>query len=160
MIRTIVTENARAGGIRTCPANQIRKPPGAVSPCKRITSMKRIVNALGQLNWSNRACAVFVLCATTAIALPAQTFTRLVTFDGTDGLQPDTGLVQATDGNLYGATFNGGAYANNGTVFKITPSGTLTTIYSFCSQSGCLDGSGVIYAALVQATNGDFYGTT
>jgi uncharacterized repeat protein (TIGR03803 family) len=122
--------------------------------------MKRIVNALGQLNWSNRACAVFVLCATTAIALPAQTFTRLVTFDGTDGLQPDTGLVQATDGNLYGATFNGGAYANNGTVFKITPSGTLTTIYSFCSQSGCLDGSGVIYAALVQATNGDFYGTT
>ena len=46
-----------------------------------------------------------------------------------------------------------------GTVFKITPGGTLTTLYSFCSQSGCTDGADP-YAGLVQATNGDFYGTT
>jgi uncharacterized repeat protein (TIGR03803 family) len=67
-------------------------------------------------------------------------------------------LVQATDGNFYGTTQLGGAY-RDGTVFKITPGGALTTLYSFCSQSGCSDG---IYpgAALVQATNGDFYGTT
>ena len=45
--------------------------------------MKRIINALGQLNWGKRAYAVFVLCATTAIALPAQTFTTLYSFDGT-----------------------------------------------------------------------------
>jgi uncharacterized repeat protein (TIGR03803 family) len=46
-----------------------------------------------------------------------------------------------------------------GTVFKITPSGILTTLYSYCSQSQCTDGYNPI-AGLVQATNGDFYGTT
>ncbi len=69
------------------------------------------------------------------------------------------GLVQATDGNLYGTTYLGGANGQGGTVFKITPSGTLTTLYSFCSQSGCADGS-YPGAALVQATDGNFYGTT
>ena len=45
-----------------------------------------------------------------------------------------------------------------GTVFKITPSGTLTTLYSFCAQSGCTDGA-TPEAALVHAPNADFYGT-
>ena len=122
--------------------------------------MKRIVNALGRLNWGNRACAVFVLCLTTAIALPAQTLTTLHSFDGTDGSDPSAGLVQATNGDGYGTTYGGGANGL-GTVFKITPSGTLTTLYSFCSQGGdlCTDGYSP-FGNLVQATNGDFYGTT
>jgi uncharacterized repeat protein (TIGR03803 family) len=128
--------------------------------------MKRIVNALGELNWGKRAYAVFVLCATTATALPAQTFTTLFSFDGTDGAEPYAGLVQATNGDFYGTTAGGGAncasYGGCGTVFKITRSGTLTTLYSFCSQGSfpaCTDGGGPS-AGLVQATNGDFYGTT
>ena len=52
-----------------------------------------------------------------------------------------------------------GPTAVMGTVFKITPSGTLTTLYSFCAQSGCTDGEFPL-AGLVQDTNGDFYGTT
>src|ERR1022692_2755408 len=49
---------------------------------------------------------------------------------------------------------------SSGTVFKITPSGTLTTLYRFvCSQSGCPDGVDPT-AGLVQAANGDLYGTT
>src|ERR1039458_10179428 len=81
----------------------------------------------------------------------------------TDGELP-AGLVQATNGDFYGTTSSGGANvapngASAGTIFKITPSGTLTTLYSFCSQSGCTDGY-VPDAGLVQATNGDFYGTT
>jgi uncharacterized repeat protein (TIGR03803 family) len=120
--------------------------------------MKRIVNALGKLNWGKRAYAVFVLCATTAIALPAQTFTTLHSFNGTDGASPEAAPVQATNGSLYGTTPGGGANGG-GTVFRITPSGTLTTLYSFCSQSGCTDGSGP-FPGLVQATNGDLYGTT
>jgi uncharacterized repeat protein (TIGR03803 family) len=73
-----------------------------------------------------------------------------------DGAYP-SGLIQATNGYLYGTTSIGGA-SGLGTVFKITPSGTLTTLYSFCSQPNCTDG----YApeGLVQAPNGDFYGTT
>jgi uncharacterized repeat protein (TIGR03803 family) len=119
--------------------------------------MKRIVHALGKLNCGKRAYVVFVLCAATAIVLPAQTFTTLHSFDVTDGVNPG-GLVQATNGDLYGTTVGGGAYGN-GTVFRITPSGTLTTLYSFCAQSGCTDGANPV-AGLVQATNGDFYGTT
>jgi uncharacterized repeat protein (TIGR03803 family) len=77
----------------------------------------------------------------------------------TDGANPSAGLVQATNGDFYGTTAGGGACSTCGTVFKITPSGTLTTLYSFCSQSGCTDGS-YPAAGLVQATNGDLYGTT
>jgi uncharacterized repeat protein (TIGR03803 family) len=69
-----------------------------------------------------------------------------------------TGLVQATNGNLYGTTGGGGVYGA-GTVFEITPGGKLTTLYSFCSQRRCTDGSQPL-AGLVQATNGNFYGTT
>jgi uncharacterized repeat protein (TIGR03803 family) len=73
-------------------------------------------------------------------------------FNGTDGSKPYARLVQATDGNFYGTTYQGGAGA--GTVFKITPGGTLTTLHSF-NQS---DGTGPF--GLVQATDGNFYGTT
>src|ERR1017187_6420338 len=75
-----------------------------------------------------------------------------------DGGGPWAGLIQATNGHLYGTTLGGGAN-DEGTVFRITPSGTLTTLYSFCSQTNCKDGVNP-YAGLVQATNGDFYGTT
>src|ERR1022692_3258116 len=126
---------------------------------QRSTTMKRTVNVLSKLNWGTRACAVLVLCATTAIALPAQTLTTLFSFDGTDGAVPQAGLVQATNGDLYGTTVSGGANTN-GTVFKITPGGALTTLYSFCSLGyPCADGDSP-YAGLVQASNGDLYGTT
>jgi uncharacterized repeat protein (TIGR03803 family) len=74
-----------------------------------------------------------------------------------DGASVDA-LILAADGNFYGLTEFGGANGA-GTIFKFAPGGTLTTLYSFCPQSGCADGA---YPAreLVQATNGDFYGTT
>lgn len=75
-----------------------------------------------------------------------------------DGAYPTAGLVQAKNGGIYGTTYLGGP-RGDGTIFKMTPSGTPTTLYSFCAQSGCTDGSYPV-AALVQATNGDLYGTT
>jgi len=75
-----------------------------------------------------------------------------------DGSAPNGGLVQSADGTFYGTTSGGGAY-QSGTVFSMTPSGALTTLYSFCAQSNCTDGSGPL-AGLVQATDGNFYGTT
>jgi len=112
---------------------------------------------MSKLNWGKRAYAVCLICAATVIALPAQTFTTLHSFEGMDGAYPYAELVQAIDGNLYGTTYQGGANGS-GTVFKITPSGTLTTLYSFCSQSNCTDGRNPD-AGLVQATDGNLYGT-
>src|ERR1022692_485077 len=107
---------------------------------QRSTTMTRTVNVLSKLNWGTRACAVLVLCATTAIALPAQiatltTIHRFCSQSGCpDGAGPYAGLVQAANGDLYGTTFFGGTNGQ-GTVFKITQGGTLTTLYSFCSQT-------------------------
>jgi uncharacterized repeat protein (TIGR03803 family) len=102
--------------------------------------------------------SILALCAALPIALAAQTFTTLYSFEGADGANPYGGLVQAANGDLYGTTFLGGAHSR-GTIFKITPGGTLTTLYSFCSEPNCADG-GSPDAGLVQATNGDLYGTT
>ncbi len=89
------------------------------------------------------------------------TFTTLASFDGTNGANPQAPLVQATNGKLYGTALSGGASTNgsDGTIFEITPSGTLTALYSFCLESGCPDGYAP-WAGLVQATNGELYGTT
>jgi len=101
-----------------------------------------------------------VFCVVGTMTSPAQTFQTLANFDGTDGYDPlyEMYLVQGLDGNLYGTTSGGGAH-NQGTVFKITATGTLTTLYSFCSKSDCADGYQP-YAGLIQGTDGDFYGTT
>jgi uncharacterized repeat protein (TIGR03803 family) len=90
---------------------------------------------------------------------PSGTLTTLLSFDGTNGGYPDAGLVQAPNGDLYGTAAYGGANVYYGTVYKISPSGTLTTIYSFCSQTGCADGTEP-EGELVLATDGNFYGTT
>jgi uncharacterized repeat protein (TIGR03803 family) len=78
-----------------------------------------------------------------------------------DGVAPN-GLVQAANGDFYGTTSQGGDALppyGTGTIFKITSAGTLTTLYTFCSQPNCADG-GSPYGTLVQATDGNFYGTT
>ncbi len=76
-----------------------------------------------------------------------------------DGEDP-VGVIQGSDGDFYGTTLAGGAHGySHGTVFKLTPSGTLTTLYSFCSQADCTDGEKP-FAGLIQGSDGNFYGTT
>jgi len=75
----------------------------------------------------------------------------------TDGSHPVAGLMLGNDGNLYGTTEGGGAYGY-GTVFKITTEGQLTVLHSFAGSAET-DGAYPL-AGLVQATNGNFYGTT
>jgi uncharacterized repeat protein (TIGR03803 family) len=84
--------------------------------------------------------------------------TTLHSFNSTDGSFPRSALIQATDGNFYGTTVGGGAN-NAGTVFRLTTGGVLTTIYNFCSLENCADGEAP-FAGLLQASDGDFYGTT
>ena len=77
-----------------------------------------------------------------------------------DGANPYDALVKGADGNFYGTTQNGGSgILPDGVVFKLTPAGQYTVLYNFCSQSNCTDGANPL-AGLVQATDGNFYGTT
>jgi uncharacterized repeat protein (TIGR03803 family) len=103
------------------------------------------------------ACLIGAFCFATAIASSAQAFSTLVSFDGADGYEPLGSLVQGIDGNFYGTTVGGGTSA--GTVFKLSPGGVLTTIYTFCALPSCTDGA-FPNAGLVQGPNGSFYGTT
>ena len=114
------------------------------------------------------AAAIFVLCVATAIASPAATkFKSLVSFDGANGRNPNLmSVVQGLDGNLYGTTEYGGANSpcnsaqvGCGVVFKMTPGGALTTLYSFCSNTNCTDGA-YPTASLLLLINGNFLGTT
>src|SRR2546427_9623107 len=84
---------------------------------------------------------------------PAGTLTVLYAFTGgTDGAGPVAGVIQAADGNFYGTTSQGGA-SNTGTVFQLTPAGTLTVLYAF---TGGPDGA-TPYAGLIQGADGHFY---
>lgn len=119
---------------------------------------------MGKRGFGKIACLVAVFCVATAIASPAQTFATLASFDGTNGDTPYLGsLVQGIDGNFYGTTTYGGKHFSTnggyGTIFRITPDGTLTTLHEFCAKANCTDGAWP-YAGLVQAANGNFYGTT
>jgi len=116
-------------------------------------------NLLSQSSSGKTACAILFFCVATAMTCPAQTFTSLVSFNKTNGWAPYLGsLVQGTDGNLYGTTALAGNN-NSGTVFRVTPDGVLTSIYSFCSQPRCADGVAP-NAGLVLAMDGNFYGAT
>jgi uncharacterized repeat protein (TIGR03803 family) len=117
---------------------------------------------MGNLNRGMRAGGVLLLWALATIASPAQTFTRLHSFSGTDGSNPQGALIQATDGNLYGTTSFGGAHSGCsidkttcGTVYRITTSGTLTTVHSFDGTGGYRP-----LAGLIQVGRRDLYGTT
>jgi uncharacterized repeat protein (TIGR03803 family) len=80
-----------------------------------------------------------------------------------DGVEPCAGLVQGSDGSFYGTTEDGGPNGGYGTVFKISTSGALTTLYAFGTVTNTngdpVDG-GIPRAGLVQGSDGYFYGTT
>ena len=86
---------------------------------------------------------------------PSGSFTNLYTFVLGDGGNAYAGLVQGSDGNFYGATQGGGTYGY-GTVYRITPAGSYTNLYSF----GASPDGNQPYGALVQGSDGNFYGAT
>lgn len=92
---------------------------------------------------------------------PGNGLATLYSFDGVHGSHPQGRLVQAADGNFYGTTSQGGAgyidaaSPGHGTVFRITPGGVLTRLYSFAG----LDGDGPA-AGLAEGPDGALYGTT
>jgi uncharacterized repeat protein (TIGR03803 family) len=99
--------------------------------------------------WAQKETVLYSFCAQTNCA---------------DGLYPYAGVVFDQEGNLYGTTRSGGTYNNNcgygcGVVFKLTPKGKETVLYSFCAQGNCADGAEP-FAGLVSDQKGNLYGTT
>ena len=87
---------------------------------------------------------------------PSGALTNLWSFTGgIDGAEPMSELVQGSDGNFYGTTYLGGVN-DHGTVYRISPSGTLTNLHLFTGGS---DGAEP-FAGLVQGSDGNLYGAT
>ena len=106
-----------------------------------------ILYGLTYVGGANNFGAVFTLAAD-------GTATVLYSFrGGADGANPHGGLMQGSDGNLYGMTVNGGDFGQ-GTVFVITPAGAESVLHSFGSGAG----GQYPYGSLIQASDGNFYG--
>jgi uncharacterized repeat protein (TIGR03803 family) len=117
-----------------------------------------------QSGGSNFTGSIFVIS-------PSGAFSNLYTFGALeatssgvatspDGVKPTGALALGNDGNLYGTTQFGGANGT-GTIFRITPGGVFTSLYSFSkSRAGLVSTNAAVPNALVLSTNGAFYGTT
>lgn len=112
-------------------------------------------------SWSSTASLVRSLVLTTALcvsfgtqAFAAAQLTVLHSFTGSDGANPAAGLVETSDGTLWGGTTVGGAN-NDGALFKITSDGTFSSVYSFAGADG-----NYFANALVQGVDRNLYGIT
>lgn len=111
------------------------------------------------------SCAVALQCASQAQLTTLHRFTRR-DGGGSDGSGPLAGVIQATDGNFYGTTSAGGAN-DTGTIYRMTPDGTLTILYSFSAltvvqhvnNAGINADGASPNAGLVQGIDGLLYGT-
>jgi len=97
-----------------------------------------------------------------AVAASAQTYTKLYTYPigsgAYSGIMIPQVMSQGRDGNLYSTIQNDGT-KNVGTVYMMTTTGTLTTVYSFCTLTSCTDG-GYPWGGVTLGFDGNFYGTT
>ncbi len=106
---------------------------------------------------------VFPVNGGTIYSLAGGKFTLLHIFTATQGVytqgsQPGGSLLIGQDGNLYGTTFEGGAY-NGGVLYRMSIAGAhFTVLHNFCDSPGCADGQEP--NGLIQGTDGNLYGTT
>ena len=96
---------------------------------------------------------MFLGAASVASAQPTRVLHEFSGYTSATG--PTAPLIVASDGNLYGTTQQTGD-SHRGTIFRMTPSGLLTTLHTFIGGD---DGAEPV-AALLQASDGSFYGTT
>ena len=106
---------------------------------------------------SVKMVSLVLFCAMGFVASPAQTVQTLATFSVAKGYASYAAFARGTNGRFYGTTADAGAHGH-GAVFEITAAGNMSILYSFCAQANCVDGDSPV--GLIQATNGNFYGTT
>lgn len=120
--------------------------------------LRKIVSAICARLWLVTGCVLALAMSFVPSPLQAQTYTDLRDFVcATDGCGSNYAGIpaQGRDGNLYGTLASGGTNGGNGTVYKITPSGTFTTHYAFSGSDGSSP-----YSGLTLGTDGNLYGTT
>ncbi len=101
-----------------------------------------------------RTLACVALTFILEVCAQAQTVTVLAKFNAADGYSPNA-VVQGTDGNFYGTAFGGGAFGY-GDVFRVTPKGEISTVYSFsCSRTNCYVNDPY---AMILGADGSLYG--
>jgi len=93
--------------------------------------------------------------AGSAFAITTAGFERQIYTFGSDGSNPASGPTLATDGNLYGTTYDGGAQ-NLGVLYRLSPSGVYTVLHDFLGDT---DGANPI-ASPIEASDGNLYGAT
>ncbi len=99
-------------------------------------------------------------CVTVLYSFSPTNFTLAGASTNLDGAVPESKLVLATDGYLYGTTARGGIYGA-GSIFRISPTGGLTNLYSFPPATNAGDVNYNLFPNdLVQGTDGNLYGTT
>ena len=119
-----------------------------VSPANAGTYSVIVSNTLGSVTSTGAVLSII------SVTAPGLTMSTLWSFtDGSSGEFPYSPLVQGTDGNFYGTTIEGGT-SGDGTVFKVTTNGSLTTLFSFKGTIGDIP-----YGGLVLGSDGFFYGT-
>ncbi len=105
-------------------------------------------------------------CGTIFQFTPAGHVTTVHVFDLTNGAEPEGGVIQGPDGNLYGTTSAGGnsqyrcgGYEGCGIVYKLSLNEPFTALYKFCSHVNCQDGAAPA-GNLLLGSDGNFYGVT
>ncbi len=91
---------------------------------------------------------------------PAGALLQSVTVHQSNGEpgDPRAPLIQASNGNFYGTSYEGGGDTNAGTIFEFTPAGVVTVLHSFVGGAG--NTGDRPYDGLLQGSDGNFYGTT
>jgi uncharacterized repeat protein (TIGR03803 family) len=102
------------------------------------------------------ALALAAITFSPAARAEAQTVTAIASFDGQVAGFPAS-PVQATDGNFYGVAV-GGVYGE-GVIYRTTPRGKLSSLYSFCTLPHCADGKDVTVGPIL-GSDGNLYGIT
>jgi uncharacterized repeat protein (TIGR03803 family) len=123
-----------------------------------------IMDATGNLygvthNGNGSGCSGSGGCGVVFELAPNGTETVLYGFTGgSDGGNPDSGLVMDGSGNLYGTTPSYGA-TGHGTAYRVSPGGAMTVLYGFCQKTKCHDGSAPVDNGSLVISNGNLYGT-
>ena len=148
----LATNSPTSYGCGTLPTGlNLSSTSGVISGTPTVAGVYDVNISATNAAGTGNAILVITLATPPVITAP---FTSLASFTSTNGSYPYGGVIQGSDGNFYGTTYSGGS-SGYGTVFKMTPGGSITTLCSFAGTNGSYP-----YGGVIQGSDGNFYGAT